>query len=99
MQGFDEFFKDVDDWVRNDRLVIGVQLRLVGRPEVGRRDQALSQNRLMLHTSCFSPSVPGPRLTGFCCILAAPLSGCAHLHVVHRLWTMHNSADRSKNKH
>lgn len=35
MQGFDEFFKDIDDWVRNDRLVIGVQLRLVGRPEVG----------------------------------------------------------------
>lgn len=28
-QGFDEFFKDVSDWVRNDRLVVGVQLRLV----------------------------------------------------------------------
>ena len=41
MQGFDEFFKDVDDWVRNDRLVIGVQLRLVGRPEVGPHGQAL----------------------------------------------------------
>jgi hypothetical protein len=37
VQGFDEFFKDIDDWVRNDRLVVGVQLRLVGRPEVGVR--------------------------------------------------------------
>ena len=41
MQGFDEFFKDVDDWVRNDRLVTGVQLRLVGRPEVGPHDMAI----------------------------------------------------------
>ncbi len=32
-QGFDWFFKDVGGWVRNDRLVVGVQLRLVGPPE------------------------------------------------------------------
>lgn len=32
-QGFDWFFKDVSSWVRNDRLVVGVQLRLVGPPE------------------------------------------------------------------
>jgi hypothetical protein len=41
VQGFDDFFKDADDWVRNDRLVVGVQLRLVGRPEVAPHDQAI----------------------------------------------------------
>ena len=32
LQGFEGFFKDLgDEWVLNDRVVVGVQLRLVTR--------------------------------------------------------------------
>lgn len=41
-QGFDWFFKDVDAWVYNDRIVVGVQLRLVGSPDVPQDDTAAS---------------------------------------------------------
>lgn len=41
-QGFDWFFKDVEGWVRNDRIVVGVQLRLVGAPDAAHDDTAIS---------------------------------------------------------
>lgn len=42
VQGFDWFFKDVEGWVRNDRIVVGVQLRLVGSPDTPSDDIAAS---------------------------------------------------------
>lgn len=52
MQGFDWFFKDVEGWVRNDRIVVGVQLRLVGSPDTPPDDTAVSAP---LHT-CQGPT-------------------------------------------
>lgn len=35
-QGFEGFFKDLGDgWILDDRIVVGVQLRLVSKPERG----------------------------------------------------------------
>ena len=38
-QGFEDFFKELGDgWILDDRVVVGVQLRLVSKPERSEED-------------------------------------------------------------